>query len=130
MTPIYEYECRACGEETEKIQRADEKPLRKCPACGALKLRRKVSRSAFHLKGAGWYATGGYGSNGGAKKEAAECASGSGGSDEKKTETKAEAKAEAKAETKPGAERKAEAKPGAKSEAKTETKPAAPKKDG
>jgi putative FmdB family regulatory protein len=102
VTPIYEYECRACGEETEKIQRADEKPLRKCPACGALKLRRKVSRSAFHLKGAGWYATGGYGSNGGAKKEAAEGGEGSG---EKKTETKTEAKSEAKAEG------KAEAKP-------------------
>ena len=120
MTPIYEYECRACGEDVEKIQRAGEKPIRKCPACGALRLRRKVSRSSFHLKGAGWYATGGYGSNGGPKKEAAEGAGESSG--EKKTE-KTEAKTEAKAET------KAETKPGAKSEAKAESKPAAKKDD-
>ena len=120
MTPIYEYECRACGEETEKIQKASDKPIRKCPACGALKLRRKVSRSAFHLKGSGWYATGGYGSNGGAKKEAAEGGEGSG---EKKAE-KTEAKTEAKAETKSGTKTET------KSEAKAETKPAAaPKKD-
>ncbi|MBI2131689.1 MAG: zinc ribbon domain-containing protein [Candidatus Tectomicrobia bacterium] len=116
MTPIYEYECRACGGETEKIQRAGEKPLRKCPACGALKLRRKVSRSAFHLKGAGWYATGGYGSNGGAKKGDSEGGEGSGEKKAEKTEAKAESKPEAKSET--------------KSEAKTEAKPAAaPKKD-
>ena len=34
-----------------------EGPIRKCPACGRLKLRRKISRSAFHLKGEGWYVT-------------------------------------------------------------------------
>ena len=110
MTPIYEYECQACGEETEKIQKASDKPIRKCPACGALKLRRKVSRSAFHLKGSGWYATGGYGSNGSAKKK--EGSEGGEGSGEKKAE-KTETKAEGKSET--------------KSEAKTESKPAAKK---
>lgn len=121
MTPIYEYECRACGEETEKIQRAGEKPLRKCPACGALKLRRKVSRSAFHLKGAGWYATGGYGSNGGAKKGDSEGGEGSGEKKAEKTEAKAETKSEAKTES------KAESKPETKSESKAESKPAAKK---
>ena len=55
--PIYEYECRACGEENEIIQKMSAGALRKCPSCGALKLRRKISRSAFHLKGEGWYAT-------------------------------------------------------------------------
>lgn len=55
--PIYEYECQSCGEEHEIIQKISDRPLRKCPSCGALKLRRKVSRSAFHLKGSGWYVT-------------------------------------------------------------------------
>ncbi len=55
--PIYEYECGACEEEHELIQKISDKPFRKCPSCGALKLRRKVSLSAFHLKGEGWYAT-------------------------------------------------------------------------
>lgn len=109
MTPIYEYECQACGEETERIQKADDKPIRKCPSCGALRLRRKVSRSAFHLKGGGWYATGGYGSDGKDKKKS-ESASENGSGGEKKTdakpEPKAEAKTESKAASKPAAEKK------------------------
>ncbi len=64
--PIYEYACGACGEEHEFIQKMGASALRKCPACGALKLRRKISRSAFHLKGEGWYVTD-YAANG--KKE-------------------------------------------------------------
>lgn len=55
--PIYEYECGSCGKEREVIQGMSEGPIRKCPACGRLKLRRKISRSAFHLKGEGWYVT-------------------------------------------------------------------------
>jgi putative FmdB family regulatory protein len=58
VVPIYEYECDVCEEEHELIQKISDKPFRKCPSCGALKLRRKVSLSAFHLKGEGWYATG------------------------------------------------------------------------
>ena len=45
------------------MQKISEGALRKCPACGALKMHRKVSLSAFHLKGAGWYVTD-YGPNG------------------------------------------------------------------
>jgi putative FmdB family regulatory protein len=55
--PIYEYECGACGEDHEVIQKFSDAPKRKCPFCGALKLRRKVSLSSFQLKGSGWYAT-------------------------------------------------------------------------
>lgn len=88
--PIYEYECRACGEELEIIQKISEGPLRKCPACEALKLRRKISRSAFHLKGDGWYVTD-YGKNGAQEK--------SKGSDSEST-AKSETKGETKSETK------------------------------
>lgn len=61
--PIYEYECGSCGEEHEVIHGISAEPLRKCPACGQLKLHRKISLSAFHLKGKGWYVTD-YGKNG------------------------------------------------------------------
>ena len=55
--PIYEYECGACGERREFIQKFSDAPKRKCPACGASKLKRLVSAAAFHLKGTGWYVT-------------------------------------------------------------------------
>ena len=55
--PIYEYECNACGSQVEFIQKFSDSPKRKCPDCGALRLRRLVSAAAFHLKGTGWYVT-------------------------------------------------------------------------
>ena len=55
--PIYEYECISCGEEHEVIHGMLDVLVRKCPACGRLKLRRKISLSTFHLKGEGWYVT-------------------------------------------------------------------------
>ena len=55
--PIYEYECGDCGERREFIQKFSDSPKRKCPACGALKLKRLMSAAAFHLKGSGWYVT-------------------------------------------------------------------------
>ena len=55
--PIYEYECEACGEHHEFIQKFSESPKRKCPSCGKLRLRKQISAAAFHLKGDGWYVT-------------------------------------------------------------------------
>ena len=55
--PIYEYECNACGGKHEFIQKFSEGPKRKCPDCGANRLRKLVSAAAFHLKGEGWYVT-------------------------------------------------------------------------
>ena len=34
-----------------------EAPLRKCPECGKLRLKRLLSASRFRLKGSGWYET-------------------------------------------------------------------------
>ena len=42
--PIYEYECRACGERFEHLLRGDEKPV--CPACGGRKLEKQISAPA------------------------------------------------------------------------------------
>ena len=55
--PIYEYECNACGDRHEFIQKFSESPKRKCPSCGKPKLKKLVSAAAFHLKGDGWYVT-------------------------------------------------------------------------
>jgi putative FmdB family regulatory protein len=89
--PIYEYECDSCGEEHELIQNITAKPIRKCPACGRLKLRRKISRSAFHLKGQGWYVTD-YAKNGEKKDDKGEDNGESKSESGVKTETKAESK--------------------------------------
>ncbi len=52
--PIYEYECESCNTVSEVVQRISEKPLAECPHCSGA-VRKIVSRSAFHLKGGGWY---------------------------------------------------------------------------
>ena len=107
--PIYEYECSSCGEEHEIIHGMLDVLVRKCPACGRLKLRRKISRSTFHLKGKGWYVTD-YGKNG--KKDSKQ------GEQESKSDSKNESQSgssgdssnaaakETKSESKSGGEKK------------------------
>ncbi len=91
--PIYEYICTGCGKKHEEMQKLSDKPLRKCPKCGALKLKKALSLSGFQLKGGGWYKDGYSSSSTSSTKT-------SSGSDSKKTETKAETKAETKKEAK------------------------------
>ena len=56
--PIYEYTCETCGEEFEHIQRFADAPLKHC-VCGKNgQVNRKLSLSAFQLKGGGWYKEG------------------------------------------------------------------------
>ena len=55
--PIYEYQCKSCGFEFETIQKISEDPLKDCPECGLVELKKLVSKAAFRLKGAGWYET-------------------------------------------------------------------------
>jgi putative FmdB family regulatory protein len=54
--PIYEYECTACSQITEAVQRFSDAPLTECAHCHG-HLRKLISRSTFHLKGSGWYTT-------------------------------------------------------------------------
>lgn len=56
MVPIYEYLCEACGRLTEVMQKITDRPPRQCPECGSRRLAKLVSRTAFQLKGGGWYA--------------------------------------------------------------------------
>jgi putative FmdB family regulatory protein len=55
--PFYEYQCSRCGHHHEELQKITDKPLRKCPECGRLTLKRLVSAPVFRLKGGGWYET-------------------------------------------------------------------------
>ena len=55
--PIYEYQCSACNELTEALQKISDDPLTDCPSCGKAALRKKISAVAFRLKGSGWYET-------------------------------------------------------------------------
>jgi putative FmdB family regulatory protein len=56
--PTYEYICEGCGNTFDEFQSITEKPLRKCPKCGKLKLRRGFGGGAAILfKGSGFYQT-------------------------------------------------------------------------
>jgi len=107
--PLYEYTCDRCGKTIEVLQRYSDEPLTVHEACGGA-LEKLISRSAFKLKGSGWYATD-YASGG---------KSGADSSSNGSSESKAEAKAEGKSEGKP--EGKSETKGETKSDVKTETK--------
>jgi len=109
--PIYEYECNACGERHEFIQKFSDAPKRKCPDCGKSRLRKLVSAAAFHLKGNGWYVTDFRNKD---KK------TGKDGKDTGKSDS-AESKSDAKAEGTSGTA--TESKSESKSEARSEPKP-------
>lgn len=55
--PIYEYQCEACGQILDALQKIADAPLKKCPNCGKAKLKRLLSAPMFLLKGSGWYET-------------------------------------------------------------------------
>lgn len=58
--PVYEYRCRACGTEVDRLlphDRADAPGP--CPACEATELTRRFSRVAVKLEGWGFAATDG-----------------------------------------------------------------------
>ena len=101
--PTYEYACAKCGHEMEAFQSMKDDPLKKCPACGRLSLRRKVGRGAgLIFKGTGFYITDYKKSSHGAKDSdgAKESSRGKDSGGEKPaakpTETKPAAKAAAK----------------------------------
>lgn len=56
--PTYEYICSACSAHVDFFQSISAAPKRKCPECGALKLKRQISAGAGILfKGNGFYTT-------------------------------------------------------------------------
>lgn len=55
--PLYEYECTACHERTEKIQKFSDPEITICPHCSG-HLERVLSAPAISFKGGGWFADG------------------------------------------------------------------------
>ena len=54
--PIYEYRCLDCGHQFELMQKFSDPPAETCMSCSGT-VQKLISRSAFHLKGSGWYVT-------------------------------------------------------------------------
>jgi len=44
--PVYEYQCKKCGKEFEKLVMGEKKPV--CPECGSKSLSKKFSVFAAH----------------------------------------------------------------------------------
>lgn len=56
--PTYDYICESCGYEFEQFQPITANPLRKCPECGRIKLKRLIGAgSGVIFKGSGFYQT-------------------------------------------------------------------------
>lgn len=55
--PIYEYQCKHCGDRFEALQKHGDQSLITCPKCGENALEKCVSLTSFQLKGKGWYET-------------------------------------------------------------------------
>jgi putative FmdB family regulatory protein len=54
--PTYDYVCDACEHSFAEMQKMSDNPLKKCPKCGKLKLRRLFGTGAAILfKGSGFY---------------------------------------------------------------------------
>ena len=56
--PTYDYKCDACGHTFEKFQPITARPIRKCPKCGQLKVKRLIGTGAGVIfRGSGFYET-------------------------------------------------------------------------
>ena len=55
--PLYEYECEACHQRFEKIQKFSDPPIDVCEKCGKGPVKKLLSSPAIQFKGSGWYIT-------------------------------------------------------------------------
>lgn len=55
--PLYEYQCDACGQRFEVIQKFSDPHVDVCAACGKGPVTRLLSSPAIQFKGSGWYVT-------------------------------------------------------------------------
>jgi len=84
--PLYEYQCQACGERVEVIQRHSDPPYAHCPKCGG-DMKKLQSAPAIQFKGSGFYKTDYNASKPSESKS------------ESKTETKSESKTDTKSDS-------------------------------
>lgn len=83
--PLYEYRCKECGHQFEKIQSFSAPEEKECPQCHG-EVERLLSAPAIQFKGSGWYVSD-Y-----AKKGSSMKASADGSKDGAKSETTASEK--------------------------------------
>lgn len=55
--PLYEYECAACAQRFEIIQKFSDPAPDTCAKCGKGPVTRLLSSPAIQFKGSGWYIT-------------------------------------------------------------------------
>jgi putative FmdB family regulatory protein len=89
--PLYEFQCEACENRFERIQKFTDPNPEPCPKCGKGPVRKLPSSPAIQFKGSGFYITD-Y-----AKKSSSEASSGKsnsdgGGSSSSSGESKSESK--------------------------------------
>lgn len=92
--PTYDYRCDHCNHEFEQFQSISASPLRKCPECGKMKLKRLIGTGAGVIfKGSGFYETD-YRSESYKKAAEAEKKPADNGKSEKQGDSKTESKAD------------------------------------
>ena len=107
--PLYEFQCEACENRFERIQKFTDPNPEPCPKCGKGPVRKLPSSPAIQFKGSGFYITD-Y-----AKKSSSEASSGKsnsdgGGSSSSSGDSKSDSKSESKSESKPAESKSAETK--------------------
>lgn len=92
--PLYEYECKSCGNRFEKIQKFSDPLVTECPKCGKQTVEQMISAPAFQFKGSGWYV-----SDYGNKKSSGDAAANADGKASGKSDSKSQAGSDAKSES-------------------------------
>jgi putative FmdB family regulatory protein len=54
--PVYEYECKSCGERFDVMQKLSDPPVTECKFCKG-RVRKLLGTPALQFKGSGWYIT-------------------------------------------------------------------------
>jgi putative FmdB family regulatory protein len=78
LVPLYEYRCKDCGHQFEKIQSFSAPEEKECPVCHG-PVEKLISASAIQFKGSGWYVND-YAGKSSSMKASADKGSGSGDS--------------------------------------------------
>jgi putative FmdB family regulatory protein len=77
--PTYQYQCTACGEGLEAVQKFTDEALTECPSCQG-RLRKVFSAVGVVFKGSGFYRNDSRGSSAGGSPAKPAAAAGKGGS--------------------------------------------------
>jgi|SRR4051794_3253165 putative FmdB family regulatory protein len=101
--PLYEYQCEACGNRFEKIQKFSDPLVDVCPKCGG-PVHKLMSSPAIQFKGTGWYITDYAKKDGGARDSKSGTSETKDGKDTKDTKDRKDGKGAEAKETKTSAD--------------------------